>query len=104
MYTLQALGVVYSVANMRRELNELNTFGRAPRLYLHSRGDKIVAAKDVQSHAEELSRKDVSVRREVWDRAGHCALPVEDAHRYWSVIQEFVADCRRPKEARLAKL
>lgn len=62
-----------------------------PRLYLHSSGDEVVGVEGVASHAEEIMRKGVSVRREVWSRAAHCTLPVEDSERYWRVVGEFVA-------------
>ncbi|KFY46809.1 hypothetical protein V494_00312 [Pseudogymnoascus sp. VKM F-4513 (FW-928)] len=89
--SLQALGVVSSVNDLRHELNDPGTFGLVPRLYLHSRGDEVVGVEDVASHAEEIMRKGVSVRREVWNLAAHCALPVEDAERYWREVAEFVA-------------
>ncbi|KFY29014.1 hypothetical protein V493_02610 [Pseudogymnoascus sp. VKM F-4281 (FW-2241)] len=89
--SLQAAGVVSSVDDLRRELNDIATFGSVPRLYLHSSGDEVVGVADVAAHAEEIMEKGVSVRREVWSRAAHCALPVEDAERYWRVVGEFVA-------------
>ncbi|OBT76621.1 hypothetical protein VF21_05286 [Pseudogymnoascus sp. 05NY08] len=89
--SLQAIGIVSSVSDLRRELNDLVTFGLVPRLYLHSSGDEVVGVEDVASHAEEIMGKGVSVRREVWSRAAHCALPVEDSERYWRVVGEFVA-------------
>lgn len=48
---LQGWGMLSSVEDLRRELNDVNTFGPAPRLYLHSKGDRLVAAEDVASHA-----------------------------------------------------
>lgn len=89
--SLQALGVVSSIDDLRRELNDINTFGSVPRLYLHSAGDEVVGVEDVSSHAKEITEKGVSVRREVWSRAAHCALPVEDTERYWRVLAEFAA-------------
>lgn len=89
--SMQALGVVSSISDLRRELNDPGTFGLVPRLYLHSSGDDVVGVEDVASHAEEIIGKGVSVRREVWSTAAHCALPVEDAERYWREVAEFVA-------------
>lgn len=58
---------------------------------MHSAGDEVVGVEDVSSHAKEITEKGVSVRREVWSRAAHCALPVEDTERYWRVLAEFAA-------------
>jgi hypothetical protein len=48
------MGLLSSVEDLRRELNNLNSFGAVPRLYLHSKGDRFVAAEDVASHAAEI--------------------------------------------------
>ncbi|TKA63680.1 hypothetical protein B0A49_12374 [Cryomyces minteri] len=100
--TLQSLGILSSIADLRRELNEQVTFGpNVPRLYLHSSADEVVAAEDVASHAAEMAEKGVSVRREVWKVAMHCALPVEDAERYWAAIRSFVAGEGHSRETKL---
>lgn len=98
--TLQSSGLLSSVDDLRRELNEPETFGPCPRLYLHSKGDTVVLTQDVASHAAEIG-KVVPVWREVWEVAEHCALPVEDAARYWDAIQRFVSSKKRNMEARL---
>lgn len=97
---LQAWGMISSVEDLRRELNDLNTFGNAPRLYLHSKGDRLVAAEDVASHAAEIGLR-LSATREVWEYAEHVALPLEDSERYWKAIRCFVDGSQR---ARMAKL
>lgn len=78
--------------DLRRELNDLSTFGDIPRLYLHSKGDKVVAAEDVAAHADEMAANGVSVSRHVWEFAEHCALPVEDSEKYLNAVQEFVTN------------
>ena len=88
---LQAYRLLASVEDLRRELNNLNSFGPVPRLYMHSKGDRLVAADDVASHAAEMSMS-VPVWREVWEVAGHVALPLEDAGRYWDAVRRFVDD------------
>lgn len=97
---LQSWGILSSVEDLRRELNDLNTFGPAPRLYLHSKGDRLVAAEDVALHAAEIGRK-VPVMREVWELAEHVALPLEDSKRYWSVICRFVDGSQCARAAKL---
>ena len=89
-----------SVEDLRRELNDLNTFGPAPRLYLHSKGDRLVAAEDVASHAAEIARR-LDVTREVWEYAEHVALPLEDAERYWVAVQRFVEKSQQRRTAKL---
>jgi hypothetical protein len=97
---LQAWGILSSVEDLRRELNDQNSFGPAPRLYLYSKGDRLVAAEDVGSHAAEIGTK-LNVTREVWEYAEHVALPLEDAERYWKAVRCFVDGSQR---ARVAKL
>lgn len=89
---LQKCGILSSVEDLRRELNDLSTFGDIPRLYLHSKGDKVVAAEDVAAHADEMAANGVSVSRHVWEFAEHCALPVEDSEKYLNAVQEFVTN------------
>jgi len=97
---LQAWGMLSSVENLRREVNNLNTFGPAPRLYLHSKGDRLVAAEDVASHAAEIGAR-VPVVREVWEVAEHVALPLEDSERYWGAVRRFVDESKRLRVAKL---
>lgn len=97
---LQSWGLISSVEDLRRELNDTNTFGPVPRLYLHSKGDRLVAAEDVASHAAEIGMR-VPVMREVWEVAEHVALPLEDAERYWKAIRTFVDCSLRDRTAKL---
>lgn len=97
---LQSWGLLSSVEDLRRDLNDINTFGPVPRLYLHSKGDRLVAAEDVASHAADIGMK-VPVVREVWEVAEHVALPLEDAERYWNAIRSFVDWSLRDRTAKL---
>lgn len=97
---LQAYGLLASVEDLRRELNDLNSFGPVPRLYLHSKGDRLVAAEDVASHAAEIGIL-LPVTREVWEIAEHVALPLEDAGRYWDAVRRFVDFLQRKREAKM---
>jgi hypothetical protein len=100
IYLLQTWGIVSSAEDLGRELNDLNTFGPVPRLYLHSKGDRLVAAEDVAAHAAEIGAR-VSVVREVWEVAEHVALPLEDSGRYWSAVRRFVDGMKRTRDAKL---
>ena len=97
---LQAWGLLSSVEDLRRELNDFDTFGPTPRLYLHSKGDRLVAAEDVASHAAEIGAR-VPVVREVWEVAEHVTLPLEDSERYWSAVKSFVDVSTRTRGAKL---
>lgn len=97
---LQVWGILSSVEDLRRELNDLTTFGPAPRLYLHSKGDRLVAAEDVASHAAVIGAR-LPVTRELWQVAEHVALPLEDSERYWSAVRCFVDGSNRRGNAKL---
>jgi hypothetical protein len=97
---LQSYGLLTSVEDLRCELNDLNSFGAVPRLYLHSKGDRLVAAEDVASHAAEAGAI-LPVSRETWETAEHVALPREDAQRYWTAIRRFVDGLRHAREAKI---
>ena len=97
---LQAYGLLASVEDLRCELNDLNSFRRVPRLYLHSKGDRLVAAEDVASHAAEIGKL-LPVTREVWEVAEHVALPLEDARRYWDAVRRFADETQRKREAKM---
>ncbi|KAM0703724.1 hypothetical protein Q7P35_009663 [Cladosporium inversicolor] len=97
---LQAYGLLASVEDLRRELNDLNSFGPVPRLYLHSRGDRLVATEYVASHAAEIGKL-LPATREAWEAAEHVALPLEDAGRYWDAVRRFVDGTQRKREAKI---
>lgn len=97
---MQAYGLLSSVEDLRRELNNLNSFGPVPRLYLHSKGDRLVAAEDVASHAAEIGKL-LPVSRELWEDAEHVALPVKDSQRYWDGVRRFVDGSQRMRESKM---
>ncbi|KAL2137994.1 hypothetical protein VTI28DRAFT_7682 [Corynascus sepedonium] len=87
---LQRAGLMASVNDMRRQLNDLTLFGpRARRLYLFSRADIIVSPASVESHAQ-LAREEggYEVGLLAFREAPHCALPTEDAPKYWRAIRD----------------
>jgi DNA repair protein RAD57 len=86
--TLQKAGLMSSVSDMRRELNEPALFGSgARRLYLFSRADRMVGPADVQSHAQLAREAGCEVGLVLFREAPHCALVTEDATKYWRAIQ-----------------
>ena len=87
--TLQRAGLVASVSDMRRQLNDPRLFGLgARRLYLFSRADNMVDPANVRSHAQ-LAREEAGceVGLVAFREAPHCALLTEDAPKYWRAIQ-----------------
>lgn len=87
IHGLQTAGLMLSVTDMRRELNDPSVFGSgAHRLYLFSEGDRAVDPEDVVSHAQQGERAGFSVRTSRFSGAPHCSLLMEDAARYWGLI------------------
>jgi hypothetical protein len=87
---LQRVGLVASVSDMRRQLNDPTLFGpRARRLYLFSRADSMVDPANVRSHAQ-LAREEVGceVGLVAFREAAHCALLTEDEPKYWRAIRD----------------
>jgi hypothetical protein len=86
---LQNAGLMRSVRDMRRALNDPAVFGtRARRLYLFSRADRMVGPADVQSHARLARESGYEVGLTLFRESPHCALVTEDAARYWRAIQD----------------
>lgn len=87
---LQRVGLMASVSDMRRDLNDPALFGRrARRLYLFSRADTMVDPADVRSHAR-LAREEAGceVGLVAFRDAAHCTLLTEDAPKYWRAIRD----------------
>lgn len=100
-WRLQQLGVLASFDALARDMNDVLLLGPAPRLYLYSRRDRVIAAEDVEAHAREIAAKGVAVTMEAWEDAEHCALPMKDARRYWNAIEAFVAKGGGERTAKL---
>lgn len=85
-------GIEDVLTRLRRRLNTTSFFDpSAPRLYLYSRADELVPWRHVVEHAEDARDKGYKiVEEEVFEEAAHCALPREDAGRYWRVIESWV--------------
>ena len=87
---LQRAGLMASVDDMRRELNDPALFGsRARRLYLFSRADVMVDPANVRSHAQLGREKSgYEVGLVAFRQAAHCTLLTEDAPKYWRAIRD----------------
>lgn len=80
------------VQRLRRRWNDSKLFNNtAARMYLFSKSDKLIPYRDVQDHAEDARRKGwKDVREELFEKAAHCALIMEDSARYWGTIERLV--------------
>jgi alpha-beta hydrolase superfamily lysophospholipase len=87
----QKAGIVTSPDDVMRDLNDVSLFGSTPRLYLYSENDTVIAARDIAGHADKAAEVGLEVRREVYEDAIHCALPLVDANRYWNAVEAFVS-------------
>ncbi|KAK7966249.1 DNA repair protein rhp57 [Apiospora aurea] len=90
VHGLQSAGLMRSVRELRRELNDPVAFrARAGRLHLYSRADEMVAAEDVLAHAREAEAGlGCAVGTVGFEEAAHCALVREDAQRYWGAVKD----------------
>jgi hypothetical protein len=58
----------------------------APRCYLYSRDDTLIAWQDVREHAEESTQQGVPVREVVFQESGHVGHARAEPNRYWSAV------------------
>ncbi|KAL6231079.1 hypothetical protein BDW75DRAFT_248188 [Aspergillus navahoensis] len=86
--SLMAAGVMQSIEDLRKELNDPELFGRtAKRLYLYSAEDEMVRWEDVERHMNEGREKGYEVDGMIFDEGQHCALVMVDKERYWDAIR-----------------
>ncbi|EME80596.1 uncharacterized protein MYCFIDRAFT_15855, partial [Pseudocercospora fijiensis CIRAD86] len=72
-----------------RYLNDPNLFPtkEGKRLYLYSKADGWIGHEQIGKHAEDAEALGYEVRKEVFLKAGHCSLTMEDGWRYWRAVQ-----------------
>jgi DNA repair protein RAD57 len=97
----QKAGIVTSPDDVMRDLNDVSLFGSTPRLYLYARNDTVIAPSDIAAHADGAAELGLDVKREVYEDAIHCALPLVDANRYWNAIEAFVSTALKDRNAKL---
>ncbi|KAJ4396378.1 hypothetical protein N0V93_000597 [Gnomoniopsis smithogilvyi] len=85
---LEAVGIRKKLGRtMRAQFNNPAVFDKlASRLYLTSNGDVMMDTKDVQAHRDEALARGLRTDTVVFQRAGHCALVLEDEAAYWGAI------------------
>ncbi|PYH77558.1 hypothetical protein BO82DRAFT_178758 [Aspergillus uvarum CBS 121591] len=60
------------------------------RCYLYSEGDRVVDARDVERHAEEVARRGWEVERVKFDGSAHVSHMRTDPERYWGVVRRYL--------------
>lgn len=85
---LEAAGVRKKLGRtMREQFNDPAVFDKsASRLYLTSNGDAMMDTRDVQAHRDEALARGLKTDTVVFERAGHCALVLENEALYWGAI------------------
>lgn len=58
----------------------------APRAYLYSTSDALIASEDVQEHAKEAIAKNIPVVDACFHKSAHCRHAAEDADKYWDAV------------------
>ncbi|KAF6822553.1 hypothetical protein CMUS01_11043 [Colletotrichum musicola] len=102
---LQKSGWMASIEDMRQRLNEEDLFGkRARRLYLFSKGDRVVPERCVREHIREARGQGYDVGGVSFKRSEHCALVTEDAGRYWGAVKSCWAGEAMPEIGGESKL
>ncbi|KAK4505174.1 hypothetical protein PRZ48_003137 [Zasmidium cellare] len=81
------------VHRLRRRWNDVGLFDtNAPRLYLFSKKDALIPYEDVREHAEEARAQGwKDVKEELFEKAPHCALILDDPERYWGAIGRLLS-------------
>ena len=81
------------LSRLRRLLNDSKVISvQASRLYLYSKNDLLVRWESVHEHAEDAKQKGYPVREEVFTKAAHAALLMEDSERYWNAVKEHLLE------------
>jgi len=76
------------VEQTRRDLNDESLFDiTAPRIYIYSVADNMVAWDLVEEHAEDAKKLGYKVTLEKYLKSGHCAHLLIDSERYGKAIQ-----------------
>jgi hypothetical protein len=78
------------VEKTRRELNDKTLFNlNAPRVYIYSIADDMVAWQDVEEHGDEASNLGYTVNQEKFLTSSHAGHLIEDPKRYWRIVQRL---------------
>ncbi|KAF7113649.1 hypothetical protein CNMCM5793_003005 [Aspergillus hiratsukae] len=88
--SIQNMGLMSSVNDLRHQLNDEAVLGRqARRLYMCSKADTMVDWRDVVSHMETAREQGYQADGVIFQNSPHCALMLEDEKKYWTSIKQF---------------
>ncbi|KAH7379581.1 hypothetical protein BKA66DRAFT_139601 [Pyrenochaeta sp. MPI-SDFR-AT-0127] len=77
------------ITRTRRRLNNPTTFDlNAPRCYLYSKEDALIAWQDVYEHAGESMDRGIPTKEVLFEGSGHCEHAKQDPERYWNTVME----------------
>jgi hypothetical protein len=75
------------ITRTRRRLLDRESFHLgAPRCYLYSRSDALIASRDVSEHARDSAQQGVPVREVVFEGSGHVGHARAEPGRYWGAV------------------
>lgn len=75
------------ITRTRRRLHDSKHFSlTAPRCYLYSKEDSLIASRDVYEHAVESMHKGIPTREVLFEGSGHCEHAKQDPERYWNTV------------------
>ncbi|KUJ21193.1 uncharacterized protein LY89DRAFT_665638 [Mollisia scopiformis] len=87
-YLLQ--GKMDLVDQARMDLNDKSIFDTdAPRMYIYSVADNMVAWQAVEEHGDEAQSLGYTIDREKFLESGHAAHLLVDADRYWATVKRL---------------
>lgn len=84
---IRVLGLPDILAVYAQSHNDLSKVQEATRFYIYSRSNKIVPARDVESHAAEAEAKGFRVLRQVFSGSEHVAHARKDPDLYWAAVR-----------------
>lgn len=77
------------ITRTRRRLLDTTHFNpSAPRCYLYSSSDVLIASKDVHEHAQESADAGIPVTDVIFEGSGHVGHARQDPKRYWDAVME----------------
>lgn len=82
-----------TISRTRRRVNDPLHFNpKAPRCYLYSKEDALVAWQDVYEHVEESMVKGIRAHEVLFEGSGHVAHAKQAPERYWGAVMQTWKD------------
>lgn len=85
------------ITRTRRRLQDPTHFDlTAPRCYLYSANDALIAWQDVKEHATESGQIGMPITEVLFESSGHVGHAKQDPQRYWEAVMETWRSTRTP--------